>query len=126
MVWGTLIATSSFSGSGRAIVASLRCAPASGTRRRGRIVPGAILRERRSGVRRLHHQRRRCVMASNGAKYIFAGAAHHAGPGGRRFRGGLFRRTPLEGAWEALSVGLPPDVEARAFAIHPREPDVIY
>lgn len=65
-------------------------------------------------------------MASNGAKYIFAGAAHHAGPGGRRFRGGLFRRTPLEGAWEALSVGLPPDVEARAFAIHPREPDVIY
>jgi photosystem II stability/assembly factor-like uncharacterized protein len=65
-------------------------------------------------------------MASNGSKYIFAGAAHHAGAGGRRYRGGLFRRSPGEGAWEALSAGLPQDVEARALAVHPREPDVVY
>lgn len=65
-------------------------------------------------------------MASNRPTRIFAGAAHAGRATGERFRGGLFRRNAGDGEWEALSRGLPPDVEARAFAVHPDNGDVIY
>src|SRR5690606_109244 len=71
-------------------------------------------------------RRRGFAMASNGSKYIFAGAAHQTGPGGERYRGGLFRLSPGECVWPAGNAGLPESVEARAFAVHPREPNVIY
>lgn len=64
-------------------------------------------------------------MADNGTTRIFAGAGHWVS-GGRRIRGGLFRRSAGNGEWQALERGLPQDVEARAFAVHPREPGTIY
>jgi photosystem II stability/assembly factor-like uncharacterized protein len=63
---------------------------------------------------------------NNGTTYIFAGGGHHVSGSGQRSSGGLFRRQAGEGAWEALTAGLPEKVEARAFAVHPREPGVIY
>jgi photosystem II stability/assembly factor-like uncharacterized protein len=63
---------------------------------------------------------------AKGTQYVFAGAAHWTGPGGERNRGGLFRCRPGEGRWESLGAGLPQDAEARAFAVHPREPETIY
>jgi photosystem II stability/assembly factor-like uncharacterized protein len=65
-------------------------------------------------------------MVTTRSSYIFAGAGHYNPSGGARYRGGLFRRTPGEGAWEALTAGLPENVEARAFLVHPRDPNVIY
>ena len=62
----------------------------------------------------------------NGATYIFAGGGHWVSGSGQRSPGGLFRRRAGEGNWEALTAGLPERVEARAFAVHPREPGVIY
>jgi len=65
-------------------------------------------------------------VADNGATSIFAGAGHWVAKTGNKHAGGLFRRQAGEGAWEALKAGLPENVEARAFAVHPREPGVIY
>ncbi len=65
-------------------------------------------------------------MTSNGTTRIFAGAGYWVSGAGKRCRGGLFRRSPGDGEWQALTRGLPKDVEARAFAVHPREPDVLY
>ena len=66
-------------------------------------------------------------MANEQTKYIFAGGDHYNPSGGERDRGGgLFRRTPGDGEWESLTRGLPPNVEARAFAVHPDNPRVIY
>jgi len=65
-------------------------------------------------------------MANERLKYIFAGGDHFNRADGERDRGGLFRRTPGDGEWESLTRGLPPNVEARAFAIHPDNPRVIY
>lgn len=65
-------------------------------------------------------------MASNGNTRIFAGAGHWVSGTGARYRGGLFRRSPGGAEWQLLSGGLPENVEARAFAVHPREPDTIY
>ena len=62
----------------------------------------------------------------NGSQYVFAGAAHYTGRGGERYRGGLFRCVPGEGKWESLTAGLPENVEARAFALHPSERNVLY
>jgi photosystem II stability/assembly factor-like uncharacterized protein len=59
------------------------------------------------------------------ATRVFVGAGHWVS-GGRRHPGGLFRRSPGDGDWQALTTGLPENVEARAFAAHPREPDVLY
>lgn len=65
-------------------------------------------------------------MAEHGITRIFAGGGHWTTPSGRRYRGGLFRRTPGKGEWKLLAGGLPENVEARAFAVHPTEPDTIY
>jgi photosystem II stability/assembly factor-like uncharacterized protein len=64
-------------------------------------------------------------MASNGATRIFAGAGHWVS-GGTNHPGGLFRRAPDGAQWQSLTKGLPENVETRAFAVHPREPDVLY
>jgi photosystem II stability/assembly factor-like uncharacterized protein len=65
-------------------------------------------------------------MATNGATRIFAGGGHWVSPSGKRYRGGLFRRSPGDAEWKLLSGGLPENAEARAFAVHPVEPDTIY
>jgi len=65
-------------------------------------------------------------MMTNGATRIFAGAGHWITGAGERCTGGLFRRYAGDGEWEPLTAGLPADVEARAFAVHPREAGVIY
>jgi photosystem II stability/assembly factor-like uncharacterized protein len=65
-------------------------------------------------------------MAEHATTRIFAGGGHWTTPSGQRYRGGLFRRTPGKGEWKLLSGGLPESVEARAFAVHPRDPDTIY
>ena len=65
-------------------------------------------------------------MTENGTTYIFAGGGHYVSGSGQRSSGGLFRRYAGEGDWQALTAGLPEKVEARAFAVHPREPGVIY
>ncbi len=65
-------------------------------------------------------------MTGNGKTRIFAGAANTKTRAGIQLRGGLFRRSPGDSEWQALSKGLPENVEARAFAVHPQNPDVIY
>jgi photosystem II stability/assembly factor-like uncharacterized protein len=45
---------------------------------------------------------------------------------GARFHGGLFRRSPDDDEWQLVTAGLPENVEARAFAVHPKQPDVIF
>mgnify|MGYP001032303098 CR=1 FL=1 len=49
---------------------------------------------------------------------IFAAAGHAARQG---FRGGLFRTTADDGAWEELENGLPELVETHALAVDPRD-----
>ena len=65
-------------------------------------------------------------MKGNGKTRIFAGAGHSVSATGARLRGGLFRRNAGEGDWEALSAGLPGNVEVRAIAVHPHDRNVIY
>ena len=64
-------------------------------------------------------------MANNGSTHIYAGAGHWVSSG-TRHPGGLFRRSPGDGEWQALASGLPENVEARALAVHPRESGVMY
>src|SRR5688572_25951818 len=56
---------------------------------------------------------------------IYAGAGHYATKG-KHFQGGLFRTEPGHRDWKPLTRGLPEQVEARAFAVHPRDSQVIY
>jgi photosystem II stability/assembly factor-like uncharacterized protein len=65
-------------------------------------------------------------MAATRATRIFAGAGHWATKSGERFRGGLFRRSTDDDEWQSITKGLPENVEARAFLVHPKNPDVIY
>lgn len=65
-------------------------------------------------------------MAGNGRTRILAGAGHSVSRDGSRLRGGLFRCNAGDGDWEALTAGLPENVEARAIVVDPRERDVIY
>lgn len=65
-------------------------------------------------------------MVGNGETRIFAGAGYSVSRAGVQLRGGLFRRSPGDADWQALSAGLPENVEARAIAVHPQKPDVIY
>jgi photosystem II stability/assembly factor-like uncharacterized protein len=60
-------------------------------------------------------------MAANRATRIFAGAGHS--PSGAS---GLFRREVGDGEWQALTAGLPENVEVRAIAPDPQDRDVIY
>lgn len=65
-------------------------------------------------------------MADQRQTRIFAGGGHYATDAGKQFRGGLFRTSPGDGEWQSLTRGLPQNVEARAFLVHPHKPDVIY
>jgi photosystem II stability/assembly factor-like uncharacterized protein len=65
-------------------------------------------------------------MTMTRATRIFAGAGHWTPKSGERFRGGLFRTVAGDGEWQAVTSGLPENVEARAFAVHPQDSDVIY
>ncbi|MBM3342419.1 MAG: hypothetical protein FJY56_09970 [Betaproteobacteria bacterium] len=65
-------------------------------------------------------------MASNGTKYIYAGGDADERKGDPHNYGGLFRCTPGEGEWQSMTQGLPPNVSARAFAVNPNDPRVIY
>lgn len=65
-------------------------------------------------------------MAGNGQTHIFAGAGHGEGRTRHKYRGGLFRRSPGDGGWQALTDGLPEGVEVRAIVVHPRDSKVIY
>ncbi|MGZ5259320.1 MAG: WD40/YVTN/BNR-like repeat-containing protein, partial [Burkholderiales bacterium] len=65
-------------------------------------------------------------MTTDQATRIFAGAGHFAMKNGERFRGGLFRTSTDDGEWQAVTAGLPENVEARAFLVHPHDSDVIY
>ena len=64
-------------------------------------------------------------MMANTTSYIYAGAAQTP-MGGTQHPGGLFRRAVEDDHWQALSNGLPESYEARAIAIHPHNPQVIY
>jgi photosystem II stability/assembly factor-like uncharacterized protein len=57
---------------------------------------------------------------------VLAGAGHYVNSEGRRCSGGVFRMTVGDGTWQAVTAGLPEQVEARAFAVHPTERDVVY
>jgi photosystem II stability/assembly factor-like uncharacterized protein len=65
-------------------------------------------------------------MGANRATRVYAGAGHWVSGAGERSTGGLFRRYAGDGEWQPLAAGLPERVEARAFVVHPREPDVLY
>ena len=65
-------------------------------------------------------------MAAHGKTRIFAGAGYSVSRAGEQIRGGLFRRSPGDGKWEALNAGLPENVEVRAIVVHPANPDVVY
>ena len=65
-------------------------------------------------------------MAGNGSTRIFAGAGRGEGATRNKYRGGIFRRGAADAHWEALTQGLPQDVEVRAIAVHPRDRNVIY
>jgi photosystem II stability/assembly factor-like uncharacterized protein len=65
-------------------------------------------------------------MMSNGATRIFAGGGYWVSGTGKRYTGGLFRRRVGDGEWLPLTAGLPENVEARAFAVHPGQPGVVY
>jgi photosystem II stability/assembly factor-like uncharacterized protein len=65
-------------------------------------------------------------MAETRQTRIFAAAGHFTTSTGERYQGGLFRTLAGEGQWHSLTQGLPDNLEARALAVHPGEPDVIY
>jgi photosystem II stability/assembly factor-like uncharacterized protein len=64
-------------------------------------------------------------MGSTNAR-VFAGAGAALSPSGTATRGGLFRREAEDGAWQALTAGLPDSPEVRAILVHPTNPAVIY
>jgi photosystem II stability/assembly factor-like uncharacterized protein len=65
-------------------------------------------------------------MAANGATRIFAGAGRGEGSTRNKYRGGLFRRTAGDDVWQAVTNGLPADVEVRSITVHPRDRDVLF
>lgn len=65
-------------------------------------------------------------MTNNRPTRIYAGAGHRLQGADKGRHGGLFRRFVGDGEWELLTAGLPDNVEARAFAVHPHDHKVIY
>lgn len=65
-------------------------------------------------------------MSNANATHVLAGAAHFKTRGGTQFRGGVFRSTLGDPQWQAMSAGLPENVEARLIVFHPRERGVVY
>ena len=39
---------------------------------------------------------------------------------------GLYRKESTDSSWEQLSDGMPPSAQARAIAIHPENPDLVF
>lgn len=60
------------------------------------------------------------------ATRMFAGAGHLVTKSGERYRGGIFRRSTGDDSWQAVTAGLPDNVEARALLVHPHNADVVY
>src|SRR5688500_18239041 len=58
-------------------------------------------------------------------KRIYAGAGHYS-TNVKHLQGGLFRTSPGKREWQPLTRGLPEQVEARAFAVDPRDPNVVF
>ena len=54
--------------------------------------------------------------------HIYAGAARS----GRTTRGGLFRRGPGAGEWEAIVKGLPERTDVQSITVHPQDPKLMY
>src|SRR5262245_42610253 len=79
---------------------------------------------RRRGLAGHAGRDRMTSVAANRATRVYAGAGYWVSGKGERCSGGLFRRHAGEGEWERLAAGLPANVEARAFDVHPRAPDV--
>lgn len=65
-------------------------------------------------------------MMSTRPTRLYAGAGYSKTKTGAQYRGGLFRCDAEEGRWEALTNGLPENVEARVFAFDPRSPGTMY
>jgi photosystem II stability/assembly factor-like uncharacterized protein len=65
-------------------------------------------------------------MTGGRAARIVVGAGSGEGSARSTYRSGLFRRTTEGGDWESLTRGLPDNVEVRAIALHPRDPDVLF
>lgn len=65
-------------------------------------------------------------MANEPPKYLYAGGDHDERSGDDRDHGGLFRRSPGDGEWESITRGLPKNVAARAIAVNPRDPRILY
>jgi len=66
------------------------------------------------------------MMAGNRTTYIFAGGDDLNAARSNTRVGGLFRCEWGSGVWEPLTQGLPANVEARAIAIHPHHPEVMF
>jgi photosystem II stability/assembly factor-like uncharacterized protein len=65
-------------------------------------------------------------MANNGRNTVFAGAGQGEGKNAGRYRGGLFRLQPGASDWEAVTGGLPENVEVRTIAQHPTDPKTLF
>lgn len=60
-------------------------------------------------------------MAKNGKNTVFVGAGQGEGKNAGRYSGGLFRLRPGATEWEAVTSGLPENVEVRTIAQHPSD-----
>lgn len=65
-------------------------------------------------------------MSGNHITRLFVGAGSGEGKTRGMYRGGLFRRSPGEGDWQAVGAGLPDAVEVRTIAVHPHDARVIF
>jgi photosystem II stability/assembly factor-like uncharacterized protein len=61
------------------------------------------------------------MATSSRPPHLYVGAAR----AGQASRGGLFRRAG-DGAWEAITRGLPERADVQAITVHPTRPDVVY
>ena len=62
----------------------------------------------------------------NGTTRIFAGAGSGEGKTKGLYRSGLFRRNPGAGDWQAVTAGLPENVEVRTIAVSPHDSNVMF
>src|SRR5688572_17074596 len=93
---------------------------------RRRIFIARITHSRTSRSRYSRAIERRLDMVINGVTKIFAGAASGEGKAQGLYRGGLFRRNPGDGDWQAVNNGLPDNVEVRTIAVHPRDSNIMF
>lgn len=65
-------------------------------------------------------------MADRRTRYVFAGGDDLGASRSDARAGGFFRAAWGSDVWESLTHGLPANIEARAVAIHPENPEVIF